>query len=77
MIERIDSFESIDSIDSIENHLSLLQKPRGMGVPPMKHGQDARATCACKGFARGSLHTPRRKRQAFPAAARRSHRVAA
>ncbi|HHU15702.1 MAG: hypothetical protein KBI41_01370 [Kiritimatiellae bacterium] len=24
--------------------------PRGMGVPPMKHGQDARATPASKGF---------------------------
>ena len=77
MIERIESFEFVDSIDSIENHLSLLQKPRGMGVPPMKHGQDARATCAYKGFARGSLHTPRQERQAVPVAARRSHRVAA
>jgi hypothetical protein len=26
-----------------------------MGVPSMKHGQDARATCVCNGFARDSL----------------------
>jgi hypothetical protein len=24
--------------------------PRGMGVPPMNHGQDARATLDAKGF---------------------------
>jgi len=31
---------------------ALAKPPRDMGVPPMKHGQDARATPARKGFCR-------------------------
>ena len=30
--------------------------PRGMGVPPMKHGQDARATPVGKGFCKTLYH---------------------
>ena len=42
----------------ISNHVNhvnpeaLAKPPRDMGVPPMKHGQDARATPARKGFCR-------------------------
>ena len=38
----------------LETNKGVASKPaRGMGVPPMKHGQDARATYAGKGFCKG------------------------
>jgi hypothetical protein len=44
----------LDPLDVLTRqiHEALAKPPRDMGVPPMKHGQDARATPARTGFCR-------------------------
>jgi len=49
---RVSGFKGKGLVNSFNGGEVLAKPPRDMGVPPMKHGQDARATPARKGFCR-------------------------